>query len=282
MGKTITTYLMTGDPKGARQVFISNRVCKMMVIPRSELSIIEGREELTTPSFYILLGQADDGTPKAYIGQTEDFTERVKQHDYKKTFWNVAIVFISIGGAMNKADVEYLEHKGYELASEVKRYNLDENKQAPKEPHLSEHQRDAMDEYFEDCKLLVSFIGCNLFEKEKSEEDKDTIVFYLTRKKCYAKGIYSSEGMTVLHDSHVIKDNSASLKNGEKRSKWLQKNTYDKDGELYLKQDVAFQSPSTAAQFCLGCNSNGWIEWRTKDGQTLDSIFRNVKGEGDK
>lgn len=51
----------------------------------------------------------------AYIGQTEDFTERVRQHDNKKKFWNKAIVFISIGDAMTKADVEYLEYKGYGL-----------------------------------------------------------------------------------------------------------------------------------------------------------------------
>ena len=32
MGKTITTYLMTGDPKGAQYVLTSNRVCKMIMI----------------------------------------------------------------------------------------------------------------------------------------------------------------------------------------------------------------------------------------------------------
>ena len=45
MGKTITTYLMTGDPKGAQYVLISNRVCKMIMIPRSELSTVYEREE---------------------------------------------------------------------------------------------------------------------------------------------------------------------------------------------------------------------------------------------
>lgn len=74
MGKTITTYLMTGDPKGAQYVLISNRVCKMIMIPRSELSTVYEREELKTPSFYILLGQDEDANPMAYIGQTEDFT----------------------------------------------------------------------------------------------------------------------------------------------------------------------------------------------------------------
>lgn len=40
MGKTITTYLIDGDPKGTQYVFISNKICQMFVIPRSSLSIL--------------------------------------------------------------------------------------------------------------------------------------------------------------------------------------------------------------------------------------------------
>lgn len=274
MGKTITTYLMTGDPKGAQYVLTSNRVCKMIMIPRSELSTVYEREELKTPSFYILLGQDEDANPMAYIGQTEYFTERVRQHDNKKKFWNKAIIFISIGGAMTKADVEYLEYKGYRLANKVKRYNLTENKQEPKKPHLPEHQQDAMDDYFEDCKFLTSFIGCNLFEEEKKEDATGQLTFYLTRKNCNAKGVYTSEGMTVLRDSHVVKECSPSYKNRSKREEWLKKYTYDKNGEHYLKSDYSFDSPSTASSYCLGCSSNGWVDWKTRDKRSLDSIFR--------
>jgi len=40
MGKTVTTYLIDGDPKGTQYVFISNKICQMYVIPRSNLSIL--------------------------------------------------------------------------------------------------------------------------------------------------------------------------------------------------------------------------------------------------
>lgn len=40
MGKTITTYLIDGNPQGSQYVFISNKICKMLVIPRANLSII--------------------------------------------------------------------------------------------------------------------------------------------------------------------------------------------------------------------------------------------------
>ena len=32
MGKTVTTYLIDGDPKGTQYVFICNRICQMDVI----------------------------------------------------------------------------------------------------------------------------------------------------------------------------------------------------------------------------------------------------------
>ena len=54
MGKTITTYLIDGDPQGPQYVLISNKICKMVVIPRANISIVNERPELQTPAFYIL------------------------------------------------------------------------------------------------------------------------------------------------------------------------------------------------------------------------------------
>lgn len=31
---------------------------------------------------------------------------------------------------------------------------------------------------------------------------------------------------------------------------------------------------SSAAMFVLGGSTNGWIEWKNKDGKTLDEAFR--------
>jgi hypothetical protein len=32
MGKTVTTYLIDGDPKGTQYVFIINKICQMYVM----------------------------------------------------------------------------------------------------------------------------------------------------------------------------------------------------------------------------------------------------------
>lgn len=56
MGKTVTTYLIDADPKGTQYVFISNKICQMYVIPRSNLSVLNERLELQTPSFLHPIG----------------------------------------------------------------------------------------------------------------------------------------------------------------------------------------------------------------------------------
>ena len=57
MGKTVTTYLIDGDPKGTQYSFISNKICQMFVVPRSNLSYLSEQEKLQKPAFYILIGE---------------------------------------------------------------------------------------------------------------------------------------------------------------------------------------------------------------------------------
>lgn len=272
MGKTITTYLIEGNPQGTQYVFISNKICKMLVIPRANLSIINEREELHSPAFYILLGENDDLEPKAYLGETESFKERVKDHDSKKGFWQKALVFISKDGAMTKADVQYLEYRAIATAIKAKRYLIDENKQIPKAPNLPEHQEDSINEFFEDIKLLTSFIGCTIFDV--IEQPNNHLLFYTNKRGCNARGFYNENGFTVLKDSILAKDHTPSLTWIDKREKLLKECAIWKDGKLILETDQTFSSPSTAADFCIGSSNNGWTIWKDEKKQTLDEVYR--------
>lgn len=271
MGKTVTTYLIDGDPKGTQYVFISNKICQMCVIPRANLSILNERSDLQTPAFYILLGEDESTKPKAYIGETENFKERVKDHDSKKAFWQKALIFISKDAAMTKADVQYLEHKAISEARKANAFVLDENKQTPKAPNLPEYQKDSMDEFFKDIKFLTSFTGCAIFD---IVETKKQHIFYTKGRGSNAKGFYNSSGFTVMKGSILAKDSVPSLNWKEKREKLMKEYTSYKDGQIVLESDKTFSSPSTAADFCIGSCNNGWIVWKDKDGKTLDSIYR--------
>ena len=271
MGKTVTTYLIDGDPKGTQYVFISNKICQMFVIPRANLSILNERTDLQTPAFYILLGEDENTKPKAYIGETENFKERVKDHDNKKAFWQKALIFISKDAAMTKADVQYLEHIAISEARKANTFVLNENKQTPKAPNLPEYQKDSMDEFFEDIKFLTSFTGCTIFD---IVETKKQHIFYTKGRGCNAKGFYNSSGFTVMKGSVLVKDSVPSLNWKNKRDKLMEEYTSYKEGCIVMDSDKTFSSPSTAADFCIGSSNNGWLVWKDKDGQTLDSVYR--------
>ena len=271
MGKTVTTYLIDGDPKGTQYVFISNKICQMYVIPRSNLSILNERPELQTPAFYILLGEDESTKPKAYIGETENFRERVKDHESKKEFWQKALIFIAKDAAMTKADVQYLEHKAIAEAKASNTFVLNENKQTPKTPNLPEYRKDDMDGFFEDVKFLTSFIGCNIFDVVKTKEKH---LFYIKVRGCEAKGFYDAKGFTVLKGSIIAKLSVPSFAWKEKREKLIKEYASPDGDKFVLESDKTFSSPTSASEFVLGRPSNGWSDWKDKDGQTLDTVYR--------
>ncbi len=272
MGKTVTTYLIDGDPKGTQYSFISNKICQMFVVPRSNLSYLSEQEKLQKPAFYILIGEDEAIKPQAYIGETENFKERVKDHDSKKAFWQKALIFVSKDADMTKADVQYLEYKAILEAKQANTFVLEENKQTPKAPNLPEYQRDSMDEFFEDIKFLASFIGYNIFELTQAKENEH--MFYIKNRGCHAKGFYNSSGFTVLKDSVIAKDVTPSFNWRTKREQLIQEYVSTKNNQFVLNADVTFSSPSTAAAFCLGRSTNGWTTWKDIDNHTLDSIYR--------
>lgn len=271
MGKTVTTYLIDGNPKGTQYSFISNKICQMFVVPRSNLSYLNEQEKLQKPAFYILIGEDEATKPKAYIGETENFKERVKDHDNKKSFWQKALIFVSKDEDITKADVQYLEYKAISEAKKANTFVLSENKQVPKAPNLPEHQRDAMDEFFEDIKFLVSFMGCDIFEILQPKEEH---LFYTKGRGCKASGYYNSSGFTVLKGSILANNCVTSFNWKEKREKLTKEYATFENGNWVMNSDKTFSSPSTAADFCIGSSNNGWLVWKDMDNKTLDSVYR--------
>jgi hypothetical protein len=46
------------------------------------------------------------------------------------------------------------------------------------------------------------------------------------------------------------------------------------DGHLHFTQNYLFNTPSGAAAVILGRTSNGWVDWKNKDGKTLSEVKR--------
>ena len=269
-GKTITTYLINGNPKGPRTVFISNKICQAIVVPRISLSEVKKRSELNQPALYFLVNEQDGNL---YVGEKESFSKRVIDHQNKKSFWDLAIVFTSKCNDLTKTDVKYLEHLSYNEAIESDRFDLKENKQKSGKPNLPEYQADCVHEFFDDVKTLISFLGYPVFDRSNQEV---TEIFYCTGRGANAKGFYHPNGFTVLKGSLVPSDTTKSYRNPEKRIKKLKTCGKDLGSQHFqIEKDILFSSPSSASSFCIGNSSNGWIDWVNKEKQTLDQVYRS-------
>lgn len=78
-------------------------------------------------AFYILIGEYKLTRPQAYIGESENFKERVKNHDNKKAFWQKALVFVSKDEDMTKAGVQYQKYRTIDEAKQSNSFVLNEN-----------------------------------------------------------------------------------------------------------------------------------------------------------
>lgn len=282
MGKVITTHLVDGNPRGIRNVFISNKICNMYVIPRQQINEANANDDiqLEQPAFYILLGDNEDfsSLPKAYIGQTENFKERVKSHESKKDFWHTALVFIAKDNSLTKVDVQYIEAKAIKKAKAIKSYLLSENKNQPAPPSLPPHLRDTVSEFIEDIELLTAFMGCTIFiDKGSVSQTKGDALFYFKAKggEANATATYDNGTMTVLAGSILAHTSVPSLRGGQARDVLVLNLTEEKCGQRVLKVNKEFSSPSTAASFVSGSSVNGWNRWKDKHGKSLGEVFKH-------
>ena len=307
-GKTIKIFLVEDEPDGLRTAELSNWVGQAVVIPRKKLKGVlkdTGNNikkyplpSLDKPGFYFLVGKNEERalSPVVYIGEAEDIRQRLKSYhksnDKKKDFWQTIVAFINKDKNLTKTHMKYLESRCIEIAKSANRSKL-QNRKDSSLPTLSDSDRAIMEEYLDYVKLLLPNIGYPILQKLQkpqepthtadeeieSEPISDDRLFTCKGKKheAEAEGYWSNEGFVVCKGSTASvppKDIPTIAKLTEKlhKEKILKKHN---GGKLYIfDEDYIFNSPSSASRAILGRSSNGWAEWKTKDGKTLDEIYR--------
>jgi hypothetical protein len=89
----------------------------------------------------MLIGE-QDGVPLAYIGEAEDVSDRIRNHDARKDWWTTAIVITSAANNLNKAHVRYLETRLIEEAHSLGKIAL-ENGNNPSRSDTARSEREA-------------------------------------------------------------------------------------------------------------------------------------------
>lgn len=106
---------------------------------------------------------------------------------------------------------------------------------------------------------------------------KSNLVKCLLTRNADAQGVFNpaDQSLTVLKGSrinsvHVRKISEA----GRKKRDWqFAEYTEVQNGKRIVKEDVCFDTPSGAAQFCVGGSANGWNEWKDEEGRELN-VYR--------
>ena len=282
---TVTTVLYNGNYDGPQMSISDISGCQMFVIARDDLNFISSHDEMKKPAFYVLIG-SKKGLPTAYIGQTDDFSHRIKDHNNKKAFWSTVLVFMREGRPLTSNDVKYLEYLGYKAAIEAKTYSTDENKQNIKEPTVNPWETRSISLFFESCKFLADFRGYHVFTKAKSpktvpDQGSDPVplppkLFTLQCKLTMAKGYIDGDGFVVVKGSRIDPSVTKWLTDKHKddeRNKLLNKNGTLVDGVWVLDQDVRFNSAYRAGVFCVAGSVNALKAWKDDEKRPLGDFI---------
>lgn len=284
---TVYTKLLDKTLSGPRIIDMgSTRTCQLYVIPRTHLSQLGKETMLRRYCFYILLGRTPSGARKAYIGQSNDFLHRVKDHQSKKEFWDTALVFVSKANEIYASEVFFLEYLGISKALEAGVYSLEENKQMPQKPSIAPDKENDMELFFDEIQFLTLFYGCTIFEKEGPapasvvEPGHD---FHLRMNK---KGVdatlryFPDSGRYVIRaGSKVAAVDSPSMNKAIARlrsERLTAKGSATRKGDTYeLLQDVEIvpASPSAAASFCTATSVQGTTAWVDDGNQSFVDVF---------
>ena len=112
--------------------------------------------------------------------------------------------------------------------------------------------------------------------QSKPRPKSNLVKCHLTRN-ADAQGLFNpaDQSLTVLKDSRINPVHVRKISEvGRKKRDWqLAEYTEVQDGKRIVKEDVLFDTPSGAAQFCVGGSANGWNEWKDEEGRELN-VYR--------
>ena len=273
ISKKLETIYHNGQPDGIRSIRRHLSTMTTYVVPRPLLLEAKKLSGINRPGIYYLISENDDNKiAQIYIGQTRNGVVRLDDHNRSKDFWNKAIMFLADNKTFSLDMISGLEAFAINKAHESKRYKV-ENTVNPKY-EIDEYDLPLIEEVYEEIQFIMATQGYKMDNSKTTLNEADTL--HTTRNGILAFGVYDGEHFEVLegseidmnrkcHSAKIEKQRQTALSNGD---------IVSVDGKYKLTVSVSFTSPSSAGQFVLGGSINGWVEWKDKDGKTIDEVYR--------
>ena len=292
---SIALQILLNDEEidGKKTVYVANRDIRCEYVPRHKVSTFKS----DYVAVYLLIGSDEEQGDLIYVGETEEAAIRLLNHDKKKEFWDYAYFFFSNTHNLNKADVKFLEAKIYQAIKEAGRYKL-ENASIPKESHVHDIRQSELMDMFKTIEFILGGAfnllpfkkvdlqlevnetkeKINHLQQQLDELEKET--FYMTQKGADAKGYLLGEGKKFV----VLKGSkTASIEKAANSFKEISAATNlerlkkqgvleEIDGYYQFNETHIFNSPSGASDLIYLGATNGWKEWKNKEGESLEKL----------
>lgn len=270
--RLMQTYLLDGTLEGIRIIELSESSIKAFVIPRLRVNSANDRPELKQPALYFLINSGDN---QVYIGESENFFHRIKNHDQSKDFWDIAIALVSNTNALEKGDVKYLESLVVEKAKATAAVEV-LNRTVPLRNNVHEFKLHSLQAILRDTALIAESLGYSIFE---TKQDASVGIWFCKTKKTDAKAQFRGDKFIVLAGSIIDKTYAPSWakdwpKSYAERLEIFTKHGKDKGSVIELTENVPFRSPNHAGGFLTGRSINAWFGFKSADGKTMDEIMR--------
>jgi len=268
--RLISTFLPDGTLEGLRIIELSESSIRAFVIPRLKLADIKNRSELVQPALYFLFSS---DTMQGYIGETENFFHRIKNHDQSKLWWNIVVAIISPTNSFEKGDVKYLESIAVERALGGS-MQID-NKTTPIRNNIHEFKIHSLQKVLDDTQIVLTSLGYDaLSVPEKTEQ-----IWYCKTKKTDAKGVFRGDKFVILAGSILDLEEAPSFEkffpsDSIRRREIIKSKTTAQKDIAILNENIQFRSPNDAGQFVTGRSINAWTTWKDKSGQTMNEVMR--------
>lgn len=285
-GKKITIYLTNGLPKGVREVKVDQWNGKAICGPRNALAEIVSLPEIDgVACIYFLVGIPDEGgLLNVYVGEADGFKERIRQHDYKKDWWQEVVAFISSDRSLTKTSVQYLESICVERLHKAGKCNL-KNNNNPSIPSILKEDISGLEIFYENLITIMPLLGYDIFVPKEtfSAISKSDDVMFVCKK-----------GSDVVAHAHLLADGTMKVLKGSKASltetSSFQNHAYKKlrdeliklgrlvqqDKTLLFNEDYVFDSASAASAVIQARSSQGPIEWKILHSSTTLKDYLNA------
>lgn len=264
MAKTITYFYPNSDNAANLKMFQDRTSqIKAYYFTRESYSYVSALPSSNNYAIYFLFNDSEDEN-QVYVGQSVNGIKRIEEHVRGKDFWTYALLFVTDNNSFDKLAIDFLE---YRFIDKMKKssYVLTNVDLRPNKPNISIYDEANLEIFIEQIEFLLSAEGIDINE---AKDVLENVKYYYPKGKYEAK-LFVSEGKFVLTAGSELRRPPESAKNWKDPRHYYRNNeiidgyianekAVEDNGRIYTTVNIAFKTPSKAADLVTGHSENGW------------------------